>query len=119
MADLTDAELDSLVEHTKSEARKIRTYEGIPVRVFGRNGRVVWSITDDDNKDLTMENSEGLLYHVRSVFVPHGELNPLEGCLTDEVDQLKASLEARDKFIVQRGLFSEFVDSLYPQEDDK
>ncbi|MDE2434758.1 MAG: hypothetical protein KGM49_00725 [Sphingomonadales bacterium] len=66
-----------IVERAKSDAISIRFDPGIPVRVFERDGVVVWSKVDSDMRDLTTDNSEGLLHHVRSIFVPHGMENPL------------------------------------------
>ena len=65
------------LEAAKAEAMAIRYDEGCPVRVIWRDGRVIWSKVDDNMRDLTIDNSEGLLHHVRSVFVPHGADNPL------------------------------------------
>lgn len=39
--------------------------------------------------------------------------------LVAEIERLWSLLEGRDKFIVQTGLFSDFVDYLRTQEDDE
>lgn len=65
------------VARAKADAQKVRWDDGIPVRVIWRDGRVIWSKIDDEGRDLTTDNSDGMLHHVRSVFVPHGAINPL------------------------------------------
>lgn len=75
---MTDAHNIAQVEQAKKAAMSIRHDGGSPVRVFERDGRIIWSRVDDDMRDLTIENSDGLLYHVSSVFVPHGSPNPLD-----------------------------------------
>ena len=66
-----------LIERAKTRAMTLRWHEPIPVRVFMRDGCVIWSKVDDNNCNLTVENSEGMLYHAHSLFVPHGAENPL------------------------------------------
>ena len=66
-----------LIERAKARAMTLRWHEPIPVRVFVRDGCVIWSKVDDNNCNLTVENSEGMLYHAHSLFVPHGAENPL------------------------------------------
>ena len=62
-----------LIERAKARAMTLRWHEPIPVRVFVRDGCVIWSKVDDNNCNLTVENSEGMLYHAHSLFVPHTE----------------------------------------------
>lgn len=69
---------DGLVERAKAEAQQLRVEEGIPVRVIRRGERVIWSKVDDQMRDLTVENSEGMLHRVRAVFVSHGEPSVIE-----------------------------------------
>jgi hypothetical protein len=69
--------MTEVTERAKREAMELRYDEGVPVRVIERNGIAIWSKVDDAMKDLTAANCEGLLFHVRSVFVPHGAENPL------------------------------------------
>lgn len=66
------------VARAKEDAQKLRWDTGTPVRVFWRDGRVIWSKIDDEGRDLTADNSDGMLHHVRPVFVEHGAINPLE-----------------------------------------
>lgn len=73
---------DDLVERAKNGVSQIRFDEGTPVRCFERDGRAIWSKVDDLMNDLTVDNSDGLIFHVRSVFVPHGASNPLTGLLS-------------------------------------
>lgn len=66
-----------LIERAKTRAMTLRWHEPIPVRVFVRDGCVIWSKVDDNNCNLTVESGEGMLYHAHSLFVPHGTENPL------------------------------------------
>lgn len=77
---------DELLEKARQNAMKISHGEGIPVRVYCNEGLVIWSMVDDEGQDLTLENSEGLLFPVSSVFVPHGEVNPLEAIVKEQDD---------------------------------
>lgn len=65
-------------EKERAAAMTVRYEHQAFVRVIERSGQAVWSKVDDNGDDLTAENSEGSLYYVRSVFVPHGKPNPLE-----------------------------------------
>jgi hypothetical protein len=81
-----------IVERAKASAREIRIEPGVPVRVIERDGKVIWSKVDDQMRDLTEENSDGLLYHVGSLFAPYGEANAIES-LTAENERMREALE--------------------------
>ena len=62
---------------TLEQSKAIRVGEGCPVRTYEKDGKRFWSKVDENMKDLTVENSEGMIFHVRSYYVPHGSKNPL------------------------------------------
>ncbi len=82
-----------VTQEAREAAEKLRWNEGIPVRVIERNGVPIWSKVDDDYRDLTDENSDGRLYHVRSIFVPHGGNNPLEAFAAAEQRGMERAAE--------------------------
>tara|TARA_Y100000815_G_scaffold221805_1_gene208185 strand:- start:82 stop:1134 length:1053 start_codon:yes stop_codon:yes gene_type:complete len=81
---MADEPTSSLADEAKAAAMEIRFDSGQFVRCYEREDKAIWSKADKHGRDLTRENSEGVLYHVRSVFVPHGCTNPLEALRTTE-----------------------------------
>lgn len=87
-----------LIERAKARAMTLRWHEPIPVRVFVRDGCVIWSKVDDNNCNLTVENSAGMLYHAHSLFVPHTEtpLYPASALEAARCEALEQAVEKLD-----------------------
>jgi hypothetical protein len=87
--------MTDLVEQARAGASILRAGPAIPIRVYqDAKGRVIWSKVGPQNRDLQPSEGDGFLYHVRSLFVPHGADSPL-----DEITRLTAALEGSEAAI--------------------
>jgi len=66
------------------------------VRVYHDERGVVWSKVDAQGRDLTAENSDGVLCNYRSLFVPHGATNPV-----DDIEALRAERDALRELVIR------------------